>query len=74
MQSHAPAFRTAAEQKLDYLQAMGVNQTNKKPQVFRIMHLGQTSQHDEVVNPEVRLKANCLDKSYAVWLDDKGNK
>lgn len=66
MQSHAPAFRTATEQKLDRLQAMGVNQTNKKPQVFRIRRPGKTSQHDEVVNTEVRLKANCLDQSYVV--------
>ncbi|EOB05778.1 hypothetical protein Anapl_05968 [Anas platyrhynchos] len=31
---------------------MGVNKTNKKPQVFRIRSLGKTSQQDEVVNTE----------------------
>lgn len=41
-------------------------ESNKqKPQALRIRRLGQTFQHDEVVNPEVRLKANCLDQSYA---------
>lgn len=62
------------EQKLDCLQAMEINQTNKKPQVFRIRSLGKTSQQDEIVNAEVRLKANCLDRRYTAWLDDKYNK
>jgi len=45
---------------------MEVNKTNKKPQVFRIRSLGKTSQQDEVVNTEVRLKANWLDKHYTI--------
>lgn len=63
MQSHAPTFRTATEQKLDRLQAMGVNETNKKPQVFRIRRLGQTSQHHEVVNPEREERRRKLSKT-----------
>lgn len=54
------------EQKLDCLQGMEVNKTNKKPQVSRIRSLGKTSQQDEVVNTEVRLKANWLDKNYTM--------
>lgn len=66
VQRHAPAYRAPTEQKLDCLQAMGVNKTNKKPQVFRIRSLGKTSQQDEIVNTEVRLKVNWLDKCYTV--------